>query len=179
MSKSSSVLYIDMDDTLFDTKKLIVKLLGSEDSYPTRQDLWTTLALRYPRFFMDIPPFVGYKEFLKSCKNWCDNHDYDMQLLTAVPVHAPSKIFMHDKIYCAAKYIQPVLGYDIKVNFGPFSKDKQSWVNNTSINGRPDILIDNSAINIRQWDSVGGCGIIHSDFKTSLQSLQNASIKRL
>ena len=166
-------LYLDLDDTLFDTKRQMTKLLGPLDLFQSRKDMWITLMTRYPRFFVDIPPFDGFDIFVKTVDMWCESNQYDLQILTALPLYVPSKIFMYDKICCVSKYIEPVVSRQLTVNFGPFSENKQNWVSNNIESGIPDILIDNSPTNIRQWTTAGGKGVLHTDFASSLKMLRN------
>lgn len=54
----------------------------------------------------------------------------------------------------------------MKVNFGPYAKDKQYHCE------VGDILIDDSSINIEQWRARGGIGILHTSTDDTIEQLR-------
>jgi hypothetical protein len=77
---------------------------------------------------------------------------------------------IEDKLEWVSQHITPAIGRDLKVNFGPYSRDKRNWARRRLITP-PDILVDDRHLNIEQWNEAGGLGILHRSFDTTLQQL--------
>ena len=89
---------------------------------------------------------------------------FNIEFLTAVPRVTTMPSAALDKKMWLEKYYP-----GFKVNYGPFSRDKQKW----AMPG--DILIDDKRSNIKQWYDVDGIGILHTgDFKVTIDNLLSA-----
>ena len=165
------ILFLDMDDTLMDTAGHMSKIVENYHGDRTSaQVVWNYIARTEDHFFLNPRPFDGLGDFLRGVDDWCAAREYDLQILTALPSLALVRNSIEDKLEWVSRHVTPVIGRDLKVNFGPYSRDKSKWARRRIITP-PDILIDDRRLNIEQWNDAGGLGILHRSFDTTLQQL--------
>lgn len=166
------ILFLDMDDTIVDTlpriNEVVIPFTGNRAS---PHDVWNYIAATQDHFFLSARPFDGLRKFLRDVDDWCRANEHDLQILTALPSLAEVPNSIEDKLEWVRRHVTPSLGREIKVNFGPFSKDKHKWARN--IDTIQDILIDDRVLNIEQWNSAGGYGILHRSFDNTVEQLEH------
>jgi len=110
--------------------------------------MWDKIR-KIPHFYDQLDPLPGSVELFKSLKK-----DYNCEVLTAIP-----KPDWHidncgeDKINWCHRY----LGEDVKVHIC-YRAEKQTFVKS-----RKDVLVDDLACNIEEWERQGGTGILFTD----------------
>ena len=72
---------------------------------------------------------------------------------------------------CVCKWVHRYFGDDVDVRFGPFAIDKQFHCTPGAI------LIDDKPKNIEQWNARGGCGILHTSAKNTIDYLYHNFIR--
>jgi len=72
------------------------------------------------------------------------------------------------------KQVQDYLNPIPKIEFVVFGPDKKTFATTTQDNlVYPNILIDDSETNIKEWESNGGIGIVHKNNQTTLEQLES------
>lgn len=149
------MIYVDMDGVLVDFNKKIKEIFNKSFHELDNDWVWKQLS-QYPNLYLDLDPMIDYWELWDAIKY------YQPQILTAVPSKVDMPNVMNDKVEWISKHI----GYCTKINFGPYSVDKQKWC-------KPgDVLIDDSYLNISQWNDKGGIGILHSTASDTIKQLK-------
>ena len=168
-NSSMNTLYLDMDGVVadFDSHaKTLMQLTPEEMSqalvngrYP--DDKWRRI-LDYPRFFRDLPPMPRAHELVALARRYESELGYNLRMLTAIPKDNDFPDVFQDKIDWMNEYFP-----GIRVNFGPYSQDKQHHC-------RPgDILVDDRLSNIQEWRARGGTAIhVTRDYQRALDELQ-------
>jgi 5'(3')-deoxyribonucleotidase len=143
-------IYCDADGVLVDFDQFVIdhKELGEKIDQSIGDDnkMWE-IIVNTPHFFLHLNPTPYFKELWKCINSF----GCKVEILTALPYKNEMPEAKQDKIDWFAKYIP-----EVKVNFGPTSKDKWKWC-------KPgDILIDDKVENIHDWINKGqGIGILH------------------
>lgn len=147
------VCNLDMDGVLAGFEVWAFNNVGPEWKAQIDKPMWGDFV-KFPKLYRELPVLEGANEiYAKSCEIFGKDR---ISILTALPNRAREYFVSaaEDKIYWARKHIDP----DIRVSFGPFAKDKQHHCRKPQ-----DVLIDDMAINIDQWNAKGGIGILHSE----------------
>jgi hypothetical protein len=156
--RHGNTLYLDMDGVVADFDKFV---FGNLSLNNIKRNDWMDQISRIDHFFLKLEPTpYAYRLYRLAC-SVADN----VEFLTAFPSRRHFPTAKEDKIDWVRKHF----GDDIKVNFGPYSKDK--WKH-----ARPgDILIDDRPDNIADWNEVGGNGILHhyEDYDRTASLLHN------
>lgn len=146
-----NTIYVDMDGVVADFDAFVFKHMGrtfSHTSGPGKDvEMWGFLA-RFEDLYYQLPPTPYAEELLRAIMAV----GAKTEMLTAIPRRATVPTAEVDKI----KWMKDNFGhFNIKVNIGPYSRDKWKWA-------KPgDILIDDRADNIQEWNAAGGIGILH------------------
>lgn len=162
-NKETSIIYLDMDGVLADFDAFVLENMGRTFDHtngPSDREMWNFL-MSVDRMYFNLKPTPYFLLLVETAREICDN----VQILTAIPRRATMPDAEQDKIEWAKKYIPG----EIKVNIGPFSRDKKNWA-------RPgDVLLDDRVDNIEAWRAAGGIGILHKydDHLESLVELWN------
>lgn len=152
-------IYVDMDGVLVDFDGFIKQQFGKNFIDLNNDWIWSKLA-KYEDLYAILEPMVDAYDLWNAIKH------LKPKILTAVPSKIEMQRAPSDKIEWVKKY----LSKDVEVNFGPHSINKQEWC-------KPgDVLIDDSPINIVQWESRGGYGILHSTASLTIKNLKELSI---
>lgn len=151
------ILYLDLDGVLADFDTFVEGVLDNDWKEEIKKPNWGKIS-EYQNIYSLLNPMPdAYELFCFAV----DNFD-DVQILTALPRRAYFPDAVNHKRDWVHKHFDP----DMRVNFGPYAYDKQ-------FHCRPgDILVDDSELNIPQWISRGGSGILHTSAKTSIEQLK-------
>jgi hypothetical protein len=151
------IVYIDMDGVLADFEGKAKEWFGEKWKEEVEQTGWGRFV-EHPDVYDVLSPMPDALELYEGCCRIVGNKS-QVQILTALPSRAKFDRAAQDKITWARRCIDP----DIRVSFGPYAKDKQFHLRHSG-----DVLIDDMARNIDQWNEQGGIGILHTSAQDSL-----------
>jgi hypothetical protein len=123
---------------------------------------WELITGTCPDVYSQLRPLPDADELVAGVAEVCATYDYIPAILTAIPKFGrlPNAI-PHKKEWVRTKW--PILHKHF--NVGPYAVDKQN-------HAKPGhVLIDDSHLNIPQWNAAGGYGILHTSAKQSLELL--------
>lgn len=154
-------IYLDMDGVVADFNLFVSNLLGRPIGWGVSDlsnEEWDKLTA-VDHLYYQLPLIEESTKLVALAKSF--NTRFHVEFLTAIPRDATMPDATPDKIKWAQKYFPGV-----KVNFGPYSRDKQKWC-------KPlDILVDDKPQNIDQWYAAGGIAIKHTDdFDATMKNL--------
>lgn len=154
-------IYLDMDGVVADFNKFASDLLGREVHW-NEKDLtpeeWNRLAA-IDNMYAKLPLIKESTRLVAMAKSFQTR--FYVEFLTAIPRETTMPSAQDDKREWLMRYYP-----GIKMNIGPFSRDKQNWC-------KPgDILVDDKWTNIEQWYAKGGIAIFHEgDFDITIKNL--------
>ena len=151
-------VFVDMDGVLADFETFANSYLGSEWKVEVEMPNWGRLS-QCQNLYSMLSPMPDAYDLWRYLHGRFDYQD--IQILTAIPSRAYFPSAVDDKREWVAKHF----GKNVKVNFGPYAKDKQYHCK------EGDILIDDMERNINQWIARGGIGIFHRDAKSTIDEL--------
>lgn len=125
---------------------------------------WKKIAAN-ERLYLTLDKCANADRLVDAVRNLSKDYNYDVIFLTAIPRQNDVPWVFWDKIqWCDLHYPH------IPVWFGPYSHDKHVHCQSG------DILIDDRASNIHDWNSAGGIGILHHDttIDSTLEQLKQA-----
>ena len=125
---------------------------------------WKKIAAN-ERLYLTLDKCANADRLVDAVRNLSKDYNYDIIFLTAIPRQNDVPWVFWDKIqWCDLHYPH------IPVWFGPYSHDKHVHCQSG------DILIDDRASNIHDWNSAGGIGILHHDttIDSTLEQLKQA-----
>lgn len=149
------IVNVDMDGVLVDFNGFIKRQFGKNFVDLNNDWVWNELA-KYKDLYAILDPMVDAFDLWNAIKH------LNPQILTAVP----SKIQMQRASLDKIEWVRNYLGKDVEVKFGPYSIDKQKWCN------QGDVLIDDSYLNVSQWNNKGGIGILHLTADDTIKQLK-------
>lgn len=156
-------VYLDMDDVIADFKAYAISVLRkkSEDERWAYEE-WTRLRDN-PRLYRELDKTPEADTIVEACKAKCQENNWNLMFLTAVPKGNDVKWAFYDKVHWAAKHYP-----DIPVMFGPYSHDKHVHCK------LGDVLIDDRTSNCEEWRHAGGIAIQHrGDTDKTLREISN------
>jgi hypothetical protein len=161
--RTKNKLYLDMDGVLVDFNKFVFDRMGKIFPQNSKMDdstMWKYLDT-IDHLFLKLEPMPYAYRLYKEAALVADN----VEILTAIPRRGQAPTAREDKVAWVKKHF----GDHLKVNFGPYSKDK--WKH--CVPG--DILIDDRHDNIIEWDASGGNGILHfpNDYDRTVKLLHD------
>ena len=147
-------LFLDLDGVFADFDGR-VKLLsgGKHPNELHKKDLWKLVA-------SDRNFFINLLMMPDSLELWHHVKKYNPMFLTGAP---NGEHFCDQK----RKWVQVKFGHEY-VTHVVKKKDKKNF------SGQDCILIDDNDINIEEWISAGGCGILHKSVKKTIIELKKA-----
>lgn len=163
MKQFYKTVFLDMDGVLSDLDKHVRNLIGkSLHEFPTSQEGWDAIQLYNDTFFTDMQPMSDAHELVGEVLDLAGTYGFHIAILTAVPKIGRMPTARIQKHQWINDHFPEFSG---SFNIGPHAQHKQFHC----IPG--DILIDDSMMNIDQWNNVDGYGIYHRSAKESLAKL--------
>lgn len=145
-----NTLYLDMDGVVADWDRMAQEILKKPKSsvngrWPDED--WNRLR-DYPNFYRKLAKMPRADELVDLARRFRDELGWKLYFLTAIPHDNDVPDAFQDKVEWAQEHYP-----DIRVHFGPYSKDKQDHC-------QPgDILVDDRPDNCGQWFSRGGIAV--------------------
>lgn len=156
-----TTIYLDMDGVVADFNQYVKQILNTDKiSHNWPPEEWRKIS-NNPRLYRDLDKTPEADKLVKFCQLVCQEKNWDLLFLTAVPKNNDIPWAYYDKIIWAQKHFPK-----IPVLFGPHSHDKW-W------HCQPgDILIDDRPSNCEEWKKAGGYSILHEgDIANTLREL--------
>ena len=161
-NKFKGILYLDLDGVLADFDSHAEKLVLASGKRVTNEKEWWNILKADQNFFYNLKPMSYAMAILKAAHAVTPN----VQILTALPAKHTFPNAEEDK----RRWVEKYLGKSMKVNFGPYSKDK--WKH-----AKPgDILVDDRLSNIQEWKNLAKCPAIlhiHHNYKDTIDKIQS------
>lgn len=152
-------LYLDMDGVLADFNALARQTLrattqderdaAARGRWP--QEEWNKLKT-VPNFYRILPKTDIADELVNLARQFRDELGWNIRVLTAIPKNNDMPDAFQDKMEWMQEYYP-----DIRVHFGPYSKDKQHHARDG------DYLVDDRVDNCREWTVAGGRAVKVND----------------
>lgn len=157
-------IFLDMDDVLCDFEARSTRLLGKKmKDFPKSSDAWDALGDYKFNFYALLDPMPDAHTLVEGVMSLAADYGYPVGVLTALPRSNCVPLAEEHKKFWLGKHFPELL---TDFNIGPYAVDKQNHC-------KPGyILIDDSPLNIPQWNVKGGKGILHTSAKTSLLELR-------
>lgn len=157
-------IYLDMDGVVADFNAFVSEKLGRQIGWgisDLTSEEWDEIS-KIKDLYDQLPLIDGSTKLVALAKSF--NNRFNVEFLSALPRKGTMPSAADDKTKWIAKYFP-----GMKVNFGPYSQDKQKWC-------KPlDILIDDKPENVEQWYAAGGIAIKHvDDFGKTMKHLLTA-----
>lgn len=159
-------IYFDMDGVLADFDRGVRELCGLEPqsqngkrSQTADDAMWAKIKT-VEHFYDRLELMPGAKElFDEVYRQYGDR----CEILTGIPKpHREIFTAGEDKI----RWVRRVLSEQVKVNI-VYREEKPRFCT-----GKSDVLIDDAAKNIRQWEEIGGTGFLHSSAEDTAEKLR-------
>jgi len=150
-----SIVYVDLDGVLADFDSALNEIRGGEEL--STEELWVKVAPYGDGLYacLELMPDAS------KLWNWISVYFDNIQILTAIPRRSTVPTAEADK----RAWVATNFGTNIKVNIGPYARDKQKHC-------KPgDILIDDKHSNIAEWVAKGGIGILHTSASDTIKQL--------
>jgi len=164
-------IFVDLDGVLADFDSMVEKLVGPDWKKLPDKELWKYLKDNHQNFFALLDKMPQGMQLWKGILAMANKADYDVKILTAIPRRSSVPQAEQDKIDWFKK--QYSANHEVKI--GPFSQDKWKHVKTPY-----DILIDDRADNIKDWEEKGkGIGIQFLSTDQALNQLERVLKKKL
>lgn len=165
---SAYTIYLDMDGVIADFDQRFLNISGmTPDEYKDKygkKKFWDLIDEKNKvKFWAGIPLMPEAKRLVDYVSQ------YDYEILTAPSVKKQSKI---GKLVWLRKIHSDLFPNKPKVNFKP-AKEKHQIKSNLT---KSDILIDDKASTIDNWNSSGGTGILHTSTEDTIKQLKQLGL---
>lgn len=160
---------LDMDGVLADFDTRCVEMIGKRlMDFETSQAGWDALGDLRLDMYKDLPKMKDADYLVRNVIELSYHNGYSVGVLTAVPKLGRVPMAKQHKREWLSMHF-PHLLFDF--NIGPWAQDKYKHCN------PGDVLIDDSKLNIEQWNKAGGYGILHVDAETSIRELKKIILR--
>lgn len=156
-------IFLDMDGVLADFDSKSIELIGKRlRDFPDSASGWLAMN-EHQNIYRILDKMTDADELVDGVFKLVKQYNSTVAVLTAIPKFGKIIDAKRHKLQWLNEHF-PTLLYDF--NIGPWAQDKYKHCN------RGDVLIDDSELNIPQWQNAGGHGILHTDAKSSLIQLE-------
>lgn len=152
------MIFCDMDGVLVDFNGAFEKMFGIAPHELPRPQLWEKV-LATKDYWSDLPK----KSDADVLVNYLN--EYGFSVLTGLPAYGYDKAEKEKRLWLKKHYNKE----DGVICC--LSKDKQKF------GQKHDILIDDLESNIKNWEAMGGIGILHTSAEETIKKLQQLAIK--
>lgn len=154
-------IFIDMDGVIANFEKKYRELTGRTEY---EKIIWSALGNHIHTIYSVLEPMEDARHLVDECKKIAEEYNFEIFILTAIPSKGKVVLAEQHKKEWLEKYFP-----DLRENFriGPYAVDKQNHCEHPT-----DILIDDSRLNIPQWNAKGGIGILHRNAIQSINELK-------
>ena len=160
------VVYLDMDGVIADFNGYTINKLGRTlDEFPSSHEAWEAMTPYMDELYASLELMHDAQMLVNGVIELSNLHNCEYGVLTAVPKLKRAPLAKNNKIAWLDKHFPMLLK---NFNLGPWAEHKQFHCQ------VGDILIDDSELNIPQWISRGGVGILHTSAEESLEKLKLA-----
>lgn len=160
------IIFLDMDGVLADFNGAMIKHFGvpfDQVGGGDAKERWRLISSELPDVYANLDTLPDADALVAAVTEVCVEYDAIPGILTAIPKYGRLPNAQKHK-YEWTRVRWPHLCKNF--NIGPFAVDKQK-------HARPGhILIDDSELNIPQWQACGGYGILHVSAENSIQQLK-------
>lgn len=153
-------VYVDMDGVLADFESKAIEILGGDDwKEEIEKPNWGRLSAvqNLYEILEPMPDMMELWSFLED--RFGIGHQ--IEILTAIPKRA----HFPDAVNHKRDWIHRHIGPHVRVNFGPYAYDKQFYCK------LGDVLIDDSEMNVDQWNARAGRGILHTSAANTIATI--------
>ncbi len=155
-------VYLDMDGCIPDFDSKTIELIGKRlRDFPDSASGWAAME-NHKDIYSLLDKMPDADELVYGVQRLSYEFNFEIGVLTAIPKIGRIPLARQHKREWLKKHY-PFLLENFQI--GPHAEHKQFHC----VPG--DVLIDDSEMNIPQWNDRGGCGILHIDAKTSLEQL--------
>lgn len=160
------IIFLDMDGVLADFNGQMIKHFGVPFDQVGGGDVkkrWDLISKELPDVYAHLDQLPDADDLVAAITEVCVERNAIAGILTAVPKYGriPNA---HKHKYEWVRRRWPHLCKNF--NIGPFAADKQNHAR------AGHVLIDDSHLNIPQWQAKGGHGILHVSAKDTIQQLK-------
>ena len=159
-------IYLDMDGVLANFDKLMMATFNKHFDEIGRdsQDRWNIISEALPLLYRHLDKMSGADDLVVGTFALAEQYGYGVGVLTAIPrLGKIPNVVTHKRLWVQERYPQLLTDF----NIGPHAIHKQQFA-------KPGhVLIDDSSLNIDQWNAAGGFGILHTDAQDSLTKLKH------
>lgn len=161
-SAFARTIYLDMDGVVADFNFYVGRLLNRTIGWGGKDlsdEEWSFIS-KQNRLYYQLPVIMESRELVKTATS----SGLKVKFLTAIPRRTTMPSAEADK----REWLE--LNFPgIKMEIGPYSKDKQKWAR------WGDILVDDKQSNVEEWKEAGGISIYHTgNFKNTIDNLKTA-----
>lgn len=164
MINIKSMLYLDMDGVVADFEGWSTAVIGTDWKTHINKPSWGTYT-QHPEMYLRLSPMDKAKELYEFCCDFMGDYNR-VQFLTALPNRARDS-FPHAANH-KILWVKEHINKHARVVFGPFAQHKRYHIRFPE-----DILIDDTEINIKQWNHDCGVGILHSSVEATIAKLND------
>jgi len=156
------IIHLDLDGVLADFDTGFKQHTGRDiSSFATPGEFWK-FAQEFAHLYARLPMMHDAPILISAVRQVSVEFGFKVEILTALPSLEKMPHAAKDKEDWVRKHCP--FGWKFKV--GPHAVDKQN-------HAKPgDILIDDKARNIAQWQAAGGIGIWHTSAASSVKQLK-------
>jgi 5'(3')-deoxyribonucleotidase len=155
------MIYLDLDGVFADYRKGFAKVLGW-DYHADPKLAWSILD-QEPHLFRQLELLPRAKALLAAIESLAKQTNRSISFLTALPLRTNQLVSAEDDKHWWVRYVlesyHPIICVD-------------NWSRKKDYADIGDILIDDSARNISDWESVGGRGVLYTGPASTCATLE-------
>lgn len=150
----SRIIHLDLDGVLADFRKRFVAVAGRQPEESSVDEMWARVA-SVNELFLGLEVTAEGRELFTFVRTLGE-----VRILTALPRKTTYPTAVVEKLRWVA------------LHFGDVPIVTVQYARQKADHARPhDILIDDSAENVRRWVKAGGHGIVHADLDSTVAAL--------
>lgn len=167
MEQTRMMLYFDMDGVLADFDRKAIELIGKRlRDFTSSVEGWAVME-KHQDIYYRLEKMPDADQLVHEVFKLAYQYGYTPGVLTAIPKYGRIvNAVQHKRAWLAEKFpLYPELLTNF--NIGPHAVDKQNHCK------FGHILIDDSVMNIPQWNARNGFGILHTSAADTIKQLKS------